>query len=214
MVTFSMRLPNMESFTLKLKSIPIRDWQEAWPRVINTLSGIMRDQFLAQGAHGPQGPWKPLAVKGERGPNGPYKTHYAERKQRAHPGAPILQASGALLRSLVSETGDTIDEREPMKMRWGTRLSYAAFLQTGTRKMFARPIFDLRVPEEHKALGRELMAGATQILTRAGYKVYGGGATPGEARGEGRRFFKPLPSVPSTVGHPLIGQASPLSGAI
>ncbi len=203
-----------ERIDLALRNVPIRDWQEAWPRITKRLSQILADQFAGKGAHGAQGPWKPLAMKGERGPSGPYKTDYAARKQKAHPGTPILQASGALLRSLISESGDTIDEREPMKMRWGTRLPYAVFLQTGTKKMFARPIFVFRVPEDHEALGGELMAGASQILTRAGYKVSRGEATPGEMRGSGRQFFEPLSSVPSTIGGTLTGRTAPLSQGV
>ncbi len=179
---FKFTVKGSERTDAALQIFPIRDWRVVWPRVASGLSRMVADQFAQEGARGPQGPWKPLAVKGQEGPSGPYKTDYAKRKQRQSPGSSILQATGALLRSFLPESGNTVNESWPMKLRWGTSLPYAAYLHRGTRKMYARPIFDFELSEDRKMIEQALRAGANEIFFRAGYKILGTPQSQEEAR--------------------------------
>lgn len=187
-IDFNLRVAGTAQLNLALRQIPIRDWTACWPKVTAALSEILANQFATQGARGPHGEWAALDPE------------YAKRKQKKYPGAPILQASRRLWRSLVTESGDTIDERWPQRLRWGTALPYALYQQTGfpTRlgtgkqkaearpgawwaggrrqkagKAFveARPIFDLIRGEADKAIARVMMTWAATQFRRLGFAI-------------------------------------------
>ncbi len=102
----------------------IQDWREAWPAVSDALRGIAMRQLASQGAGGRRESWAPLSPE------------YARRKQKKYPGQPILQASTRLWQSLVGTTQDTVEDPASMKLRFGTRVEYAGYLQSGTGKGF------------------------------------------------------------------------------
>lgn len=84
-------------------------------------------QFASGGAE--IGGWAPLAPA------------TVEAKLRKGYPSDILVRTGVLLRSLVSgEAPYSVEEIEPKDMWVGTSVPYAAFHQTGTRKMPARPL--------------------------------------------------------------------------
>ncbi len=144
MLRFTLEVVNAKKLDLAFTGLmaQIRDWRSVWPHVIDRLVKIEEKQFATTGALGEHGEWKPLAVEGAPGPSGPYKTTYKKKS-----GKPILQDSERLRDSLTGKTSDTVDELEPLKMRFGSRVPYAIYHQKGTYqdgkpKMFARRIFD------------------------------------------------------------------------
>ncbi len=163
MLEFSVKIAGAEQLQVRLRQIPIRDWSEAWPGVTARLSQMLANQFSSEGASGSGGKWTELSEE------------YAKRKAKKHPAGLILQASGRLRESLVPESGDTIHERWPEKLRWGTSLTYAAYHQTGTRKMPARRIFDFIDPDDRDAMRSIFMDAVNDILRRMGFKILGGG---------------------------------------
>ena len=120
----------------------IQDYSPTWPSIRRVFREIMVGQFTSQGSRGGR-KWANLS-KG-----------YKRWKERVAPGRPILILSGRLAESLVSETGDSINESSPLSLSMGTRVHYAKFHQTGTTtfsyagvsytaRLPARPIINLK----------------------------------------------------------------------
>ena len=84
-----------------------------------------RDNFTASGL--PVGGWSPL------------NSEYGAWKAREFPGAPIMQISGKLFRSLASLDGSP-NVISKTKAQFGTNVEYAKFHQYGTTKMPKRQI--------------------------------------------------------------------------
>lgn len=100
--------------------IKLARWQKSldsfeaiWPRVERKFNAITREQFTSQGTRGGSR-WVPLSKK------------YARWKAVHHPGKPIMELSGRLLRSLSARTSDTT--YNVTKKTWSkfTTLPYAA----------------------------------------------------------------------------------------
>lgn len=140
----------------------ISDWTALWPQVTDLIeSRIQRPQFASRGARG-SGIWAG------------YKHTYSSGKTEGEPAS--LRETDRLYDSLVGRTGDTIEEYEPLKMRFGSSVEYATFHQTGTRKMAARPIFDFQ-PEDNRQIASMLTATARNYARKLGF------GTPGGERG-------------------------------
>lgn len=165
------------------------DWREAWPKMTGQLTQIVSEVFDSQGARGGRDAWAPLSEK------------YARRKERRYPGQPLLQATRRLWRSLVGEGEDSVEEREPIRLRHGTRVEYAPYLQSGTSRMPPRAIVGL-APRDETSLTSAIKQQALRVGARAGFAVAGAGGSA------------PLASSSRLGGSPLAGETRPLSGAI
>ncbi len=144
MLRFTLNVVNAKKLDLAFTGLmaQTKDWRKLWPAVINQIVQIETNQFATVGALGEHGEWAALSAD------------YAERKKKEWGEKPILQATERLRSSLVEKTGDTVEELEPLKMRFGTRVPYGIYHQTGTARrargsapsggggMPARRIFD------------------------------------------------------------------------
>lgn len=147
-LNFGITVLGTEHLQFALREVPIQDWTGWWPQAIEIVKHILETRFTAQGDRPPTGEWAGLSPE------------YAKRKEKKYPGALILQASGALYDSLVSESGHTVKELTPSSMRFGTDLPYARYLHEGW------------LPSHYGSGGRisailEHMTGGRDIKTRA-----------------------------------------------
>jgi phage gpG-like protein len=136
---FEFRFSPMIEFTYALNPEPVEkalaafqeslaDQQPALAAIADDLREMIARQFASEGrAEG--APWAKLAPS-------------TLRRRRA--STPILYETGALLRSL-GEPGAAghVEELEGYSLTLGSRLPYALYHQTGTRRMPARPIIVL-----------------------------------------------------------------------
>ena len=108
-----------------------------WRAVQSTMFDVERDRFEAEGPG-----WAPLADSTLR------------QKQAAGLPADILQASGALMRSLTTDDGDNISAIAGggQDFYFGTRDPKAGLHQDGTRNMPARPVLDVGEVERLRIL--------------------------------------------------------------
>lgn len=126
-----------------------------WTQVYEDLLKIETVQFLTEGGHG-SGGWSPLAdsTKAE--------------KQRKRQSPWIERATEALFRSLTAPAGpNQIFERTSGWMRFGTRVPYGIFSQTGTVKMPQRKLIDLKLVERRmivKTVQRFLITGEVMSI--------------------------------------------------
>lgn len=81
---------------------------------------------------------------------------YAAWKAKRYPGKTILRRSDRLYQSLTTFGADTIAEGRPRSLRFGTRVPYWQFHETGTRRMPARPVMVL-LPATWERLNRMVM---------------------------------------------------------
>jgi phage gpG-like protein len=98
-----------------------------------TLRGGVLSSFInkkpPQGKGIPQIKWAPL------------NKDYLKEKQVKWPGKPTLVASGELFNSLVNSNKSTVTIMSSKKLRWGTTVDYAKYLNYGTSKMPPRGFF-------------------------------------------------------------------------
>jgi phage gpG-like protein len=116
----------------------VTDFRPTWPMVTAVIQRIETEQFKSEGAHGRSGKWKPLTRK------------YAEAKARKYGSKPILERTGALVRSLTTTSEDTILVEQPLEYGFGTRLFYMPFVNK------ERPVMSLTDAD------RELIVKETQ----------------------------------------------------
>jgi len=175
MLRFSFNVVNADKLEIAFRGLTdqIQDWREVWPRVSGKLTEIEEQLFNSAGATGEHGRWADL------------KPSYARAKERKWGQAPPLQASGHLRNALGGQSSEGIDMRQPLLLRWGTEVPYAVFHQTGTRKMPARPIFDLTV-EDREVMRATIEREAARFSGRLGFAVaseLGGNARPAREPG-------------------------------
>lgn len=108
--------------------------RQIWEDLIPEVQSILADQFKAEG-QGRSGKWKPLSLG------------YAAIKLKQYPGKTILRRTDRLINSLTGRTADTILNIGNSSLEYGTKVFYASFHQTGTRRMSARRIFDFDEPQ-------------------------------------------------------------------
>lgn len=96
----------------------ISEFAPFWRSVaVPILKNKLRDIFLQEGPG-----WAPLDA--------------STLKSRKYPGLPILQQTGALMRSVVNHPVITISQNQ---LTYGTNNPYAEYHEEGTSKMPARP---------------------------------------------------------------------------
>jgi phage gpG-like protein len=102
----------------------MKDFRPFWPGVARVFFEEQRRLFDSQGA----GSWAALSPR------------YAARKLREYPSTGILERTGNLRRSLVSQMSpDSAYLPLPQQLTLGTRVPYARYHATGTKHMPARP---------------------------------------------------------------------------
>ncbi len=170
MLNFSLNVVNADKllFAITAWRDAIQDWRGAWPKVSDKLTGIEVQLFDSMGATGGHAKWADL------------KPAYARAKQRKWSQAPILQASGRLRDSLAGQSSERIDTHEALLLRWGTKVPYAVFHQTGTRKMVARQVFDFTT-ENRMAMQSTLHVESQKVARRLGFDLTPENIGPREA---------------------------------
>ena len=166
-----------------------QDWRAVWPGISGCLAQAVGQQFEAEGGRGPHDRWAPLSDA------------YARRKQKLYPGRPLLQASGRLWQSLVGKTQDTAEEYESGKLRFGTRVAYAAYIQSGRGKVSQRMIFDLQL-EDVTAVKNQMELQALQIARGAGFGLAQNAPTAAGSAGASRMRGTGSESTRSIAGEP------------
>lgn len=179
MIEFRFSVANAEKIHFAFAGLAsgVKDWRgHIWPAVVSrAIRPWLKLQFAEEG-RGEHGKWAPLTEA------------YARQKERKWPGKPILEASGKLKESLLSEGNKgTTTERT---LEYGTDVPYGFFHQVGTVKMVARRIFDPEVEGERgsmKQLIRSAVAFGVSNHARAlGFAVMGDEVSPSEAAEIGR----------------------------
>ncbi len=211
MLDFRLNVKGSNEFCLGIQSLAgqIADWRGAWPGIAGHLITMLTEQFGGEGARATGTPWAPLSKQ------------YAKRKQEQYPGRPILQASGRLWQSLVGRTQDTVEEQEPLKLKFGSRLDYAVYLQSGTGKgltrtssvptgpgtgrgMPQRVIFDLAGPDNGAAITKQAQGHAANIAQGVGFGLSrAGGSSNPDLLADAVQHFEP--------GGTIIGASTRLS---
>lgn len=102
----------------------------AFQQIAARFALIMKEQFDSEGGRAHK--WAPLSPG------------YAAQKELRYPGKPILQASGALMRSLTHEPFG-VEGATATEMVLGTDIPYAIFHQLGIPLVPRRPVVDLTV---------------------------------------------------------------------
>jgi phage gpG-like protein len=110
-----------------------KDFRPVFKDIQKDLEELWSNNFLEMGL--PSGGWKPLDAE------------YGSWKSRNVPGAPIMQRSGTLFRSLATLRGNP-NQIRLKSATFGTDVKYADFHQTGTKNMPARPV--VFVPEKYE----------------------------------------------------------------
>jgi len=108
----------------------IKDFTPALEDIYQDFLEGERKQFESEGNTG-SGGWAPLSPA------------YAAWKAQNFPGAPIMVRTGLLKESLLGNNPWSVKDIQPLGATFGTRIPYAAYHQTGTRKMPARPLVQL-----------------------------------------------------------------------
>jgi phage gpG-like protein len=125
--------------------VVIRDSDNLLP-AFNQIARVFREaeseQFDSLGARGGT-EWPPLS------------TRYRKWKEKRYPGRPILVLSGRTRESLTRRTGDSYFTADSHRMTIGTKVPYARFHQSGTRRMPKRPIIAL-TKDDVREFGRQI----------------------------------------------------------
>ena len=117
------------------------------------------EAFASEGASSRAGRWAGLTRQ------------YARWKQKAAPGKPLLELTGALKASLTRPNArGSIRRVTEDEMIIGSAIAYSKFLQEGTRKMVARPPIALTEQQERR-LVRFIRDGLADTVKRAGFIV-------------------------------------------
>lgn len=110
----------------------------AFESILSMMEDDVGEQFASEGKAMSKG-WAPLSPV------------TIAQKSRLNLRPEILQATGRLLNSLVvGARGEDIHEAMPYGLNYGTRVPYAVFHHTGTRKMPARKFVDFTAAQKAK----------------------------------------------------------------
>jgi phage gpG-like protein len=132
------------------------DQQPALTQIADDFRGLIAEQFASEGRAAGT-PW--AARKTQGGADIARYAMSAKRKSQtwrrtamsAPPDAPLLVRTGALRDSLTQPVAaGHVAELDRQTLTMGSRLPYALFHQTGTRRMPARPIIVLRDDRSQK----------------------------------------------------------------
>lgn len=135
----------------------LRDFgRHVFPRLTPVFEGALDEQFDARGGGPAAGQWAPLSPS------------YAEWKEKAFPGMPLLEATGDM-RAALTQSSSPLAWREwsASQFSFGTAgVEYAGYHQMGAGRMPARPPFDFG-PSFDEALTSALQLGVVDALKAA-----------------------------------------------
>jgi len=141
----------------------VADYRPIWPMVEEEFYAEIKLQFRSEGEEGGD-KWAELTPE------------YAGWKEIHYPGAPILQRTGDLVKSLTSSTDANavlVEARKTLTL--GSRLEYARYHQTGTRnkdgspRMAARPEIQLTEVFKRKSMNH-IHTYLVQIASQSGFR--------------------------------------------
>lgn len=127
-----------------------------WPKLTPVLEAAEKAQFDAEG-EGESGSWAPLSAQ------------YAAWKEANYPGSPILHRTGALFEALTDSSSPlALRQADGDSYNFGTQgVTYASYLQSGTKNMPARRVIDFGVGFETE-LSRIGVDAARESMQQAG----------------------------------------------
>lgn len=131
-----------------------------WNMVIARFREVEKQHFAAGG-------------NGQSGGFAPLKPAYAKAKARKWGNVPILTASGRMVRSLTSDTGDSVIDKQPQELTIGTSLKYAGYHQAGTSRMAQRKPIDF-TPRQTDYIVEPISIKAKQLIANAKLRDYRG----------------------------------------
>lgn len=153
----------------------VEDISDPLEEIADDFFDVEQRLFDSEGATGEHGAWTPLSPR------------YAAFKARAFPGRKILVAENRMRQSLVTRTGDSVREIEPLELRLGTRIRsprggfpYPAAHQTGTSRMPRRRPID--IAEGDKRNWTRMVQRYLVGLSRAGVRASRGESLRAGAR--------------------------------
>jgi len=136
----------------------VTDYRPVWPLFEDLFYAQEKNQFQTEGAEG-GAEWQQLSEK------------YGDWKRVHFPGKPILQRTGDLERSLTSASDPNTVRREERKtLTLGSRVSYAIYHQTGTKKMPARPEIQLTEAFKREAM-HHMQQYLVEMATKCGFRT-------------------------------------------
>ena len=152
---FTFEIEGVQQFNRAFNRIEghIDDLRPVWDHVERVMFEIEDAQFKSEGSRGGLGKWQPLSRA------------YAAQKEKTHPGKPILERTGRLMRSLTGKTGDTLLVKEKDEFGFGTAVPYAPFHQRGGGKLPKRAVVDLSSSQK-RDLQKGIQKGLLDILRR------------------------------------------------
>ena len=127
-----------------------------FPKLVPVFEAAVAEQFDSEGRGPTAGAWAALS------------SQYEAWKEGAHPGQPILVATGGLREALtVDGSAHALRDYSSSQFNYGTQgLDYASFHQTGTARMPPRPPFDFG-PDFERELVRAASAGVRDAVREA-----------------------------------------------
>ena len=139
--------------------LSFRDFRPIFIEASREFYAIEREQFASEGRTGASGRWKPLTRA------------YAQWKQVAAPGKPILELTGTLKRSLTQPNAKFSTRRiTPDEMTVGTTDPKAVFHFRGTKRMSVRPPVSL-TPAQTRRIVKVLRDGIVAAARRTKFLV-------------------------------------------
>ena len=152
---FSFEVSGVQQFNRSFSRIEghIEDLRPVWNIIDRVLFDIEDKQFKSEGAAGSGGKWKKLS----RG--------YAKQKEKTHPGMPILQRTGRLMKSLTGKTGDTILIKDKDEFAFGTSVEYAGDHQRGKGILPQRAVIDFSESQKTE-LQKGIQRGLIDIIRK------------------------------------------------
>lgn len=130
----------------------IDDFRPLWGNVIGEFHQIEAEQFMSEGAAG-GAKWAPL------------KKPYADYKEVAYPGQPILQATSELRESLIeTDALGAVVRPGQEELVIGTSIPYGLFHQRGTRRgLPRRPPINLSEAQKRR-IQKSIQKGLVQFV--------------------------------------------------
>ena len=136
----------------------VADYRPIWSAVEDDFYAQMKDQFKTEGEEGGD-KWQALSPE------------YAGWKEAHYPGQAILQRTGDLYNSLTTSTDPNavcVEQRKTLTL--GSRVPYALFHQTGTKKMAQRR--EIQLTEAFKrTVMHHIQTYLVQIASQSGFRT-------------------------------------------
>jgi len=155
MFELNVTMHGQRAFNMGLAGIikKVEDLTPVWESLTKSLESNMESQYAQSGQHDGFSRWQALSED------------YAEWKKIKYGDLPILTLTGRLRGSLnQSRNSDAVREIEPQKMKYGTKVEYAAAHQYGYAPNNLPPRPYMRIGESQKRMLRSGVANALRPM--------------------------------------------------